>query len=243
MEGVLSSVKRKFQSLLNSTPSFCKGEEIVMWICPICFEKRQEGYRCRRCGFDKTEDFVRYRTISWVSEKDIANRKRYNPDSVGETGTHFYDNGDHYEGGWKHGKREGRGIYYWTNGDRYAGEFKNDLREGHGTYYCADGERYVGEWKDDKKNGHGIQYFLNGDIYGGAWKDDCIEGEGTLYWANGCRYEGQWKKIKKMDMVSFMMQTEVFVQADGKMTFRVQLPKNIWRRLKKSMIMENTQAP
>lgn len=194
MEGVLSSVKRKFQSLLNSTPSFCKGEEIVMWICPICFEKRQEGYRCRRCGFDKTEDFVRYRTISWVSEKDIANRKRYNPDSVGETGTHFYDNGDHYEGGWKHGKREGRGIYYWTNGDRYAGEFKNDLREGHGTYYCADGERYVGEWKDDKKNGHGIQYFLNGDIYGGAWKDDCIEGEGTLYWANGCRYEGQWKK-------------------------------------------------
>ena len=60
-----------------------------MWICPICFEKRQEGYRCRRCGFDKTEDFVRYRTISWVSEKDLANRNRYNPDSVGETGTHF----------------------------------------------------------------------------------------------------------------------------------------------------------
>ena len=51
------------------------------------------------------------------------------------------------------------------------------------------------------------------------------------------------KKIKKMDMVSFMIQTEVFVQAGGKMTFCVQFPKNIWRRLRKSMIMENTQAP
>ena len=243
MEGVLSSVKRKFQSLLNSTPSFCKGEEIVMWICPICFEKRQEGYRCRRCGFDKTEDFVRYRTISWVSEKDIANRKRYNPDSVGETGTHFYDNGDHYEGGWKHGKREGRGIYYWTNGDRYAGEFKNDLREGHGTYYCADGERYVGEWKDDKKNGHGIQYFSMGTSMEAHGKMTALKVKERFTGLTAAAMRASGKKIKKMDMVSFMMQTEVFVQADGKMTFRVQLPKNIWRRLKKSMIMENTQAP
>jgi len=44
----------------------------------------------------------------------------------------YYNNGDRYDGDWKNGKKEGKGIYYYNNGNRYEGDWKNDLREGKG---------------------------------------------------------------------------------------------------------------
>ena len=47
----------------------------------------------------------------------------------------YWNDGDRYEGEWRNGKKEGKGIYYYNNGDRYEGEFKNNKRDGAGIYY------------------------------------------------------------------------------------------------------------
>ena len=50
----------------------------------------------------------------------------------------YYNNGDKYEGDYKTGKKEGKGIYYYNNGERYEGDFKNDKREGKGIFYLKE---------------------------------------------------------------------------------------------------------
>ena len=51
----------------------------------------------------------------------------------------YLKNGDRYEGEWKNGKIEGKGIYCRNNGDRYEGDFKNGKREGKGILYLNNG--------------------------------------------------------------------------------------------------------
>ena len=108
-----------------------------------------------------------------------------------------YDNGDIYEGEFKNGKQDGKGIYYYFYGDRYDGEWKNDKREGKAIYYYYDGNRYDGGWKNDKFEVKGIYYFKSGSRYEGDFHNDKFEGKGIYYFNNGNRYEGEWKKDKK----------------------------------------------
>ena len=71
--------------------------------------------------------------------------------------THEYANGDVYEGGWKDGKREGRGKMTFADGQVYEGDFKSGTEEGHGirtyathqfayTYRPAVCDRYEGQY-------------------------------------------------------------------------------------------------
>ena len=60
--------------------------------------------------------------------------------------TETYNNG-RYEGQFRNGKREGKGIYYYKNGEKYDGECKNGLKEGKGIYYFNNGNKYEGDWK------------------------------------------------------------------------------------------------
>ena len=69
--------------------------------------------------------------------------------------TETYNNHDRYEGQFRNGKREGKGIYYFNNGNRYEGYFKNDIREGKGVLYF-DGNEYEGDFRYDEKEGKGI---------------------------------------------------------------------------------------
>ena len=112
-----------------------------------------------------------------------------------------------YDGEWKDGKKEGKGIMYWNNGERYEGDWKNDKIEGKGIYYYVeyneyDIDRYEGEWKDGKKEGKGKLYWNNGDRYEGDFKNDMASGKGIYYYSKNDefdrnRYDGEWKNGKK----------------------------------------------
>jgi len=109
-------------------------------------------------------------------------------------------NGDSYDGEWKEGKREGRGIYEFANGDSYDGEWKEDKPEGRGIQRWADGDYYDGEWKE----GRGIYKSANGDSYDGEWKEGKPEGRGIYKSKNSGIYDQEIKngKIKSSMMHS-----------------------------------------
>jgi len=57
-----------------------------------------------------------------------------------------------YEGLFKNGKMEGRGVKLFANGNRYIGDFKNDNMHGSGVWYDIKAQtQRQGEWKDGKR--------------------------------------------------------------------------------------------
>ena len=121
-----------------------------------------------------------------------------------------YENGDHYVGNIKDGKRNGRGTMHYADGRKYVGEWKNDKWHGKGIFYHANGAIYKGGFKDDKYHGQAIYLGNNGDKYEGEFKDGLINGYGIYEWANGDRYEGEWKDHKKMEKVFFVVKQPEF---------------------------------
>ena len=100
--------------------------------------------------------------------------------------------GYRYEGDWKDGKRQGRGVYVTANGDRYEGDFKDGKKHGRGVLVWGSkskwaGDRYEGDFKDDKKHGRGVYVTANGDRYEGGWKDGKRHEDGK---ANGSGQTG-----------------------------------------------------
>jgi len=83
-----------------------------------------------------------------------------------------------YQGGFSHGRKQGRGIKTWaTSADRYEGDFVDDRKHGRGTYTWGSrsawaGERYVGEYHEDLRHGQGEYHWPNGDRYAGPWEAD-----------------------------------------------------------------------
>eukprot|EP01028_Stygiella_incarcerata_P009245 TRINITY_DN4352_c0_g1_i2.p1 TRINITY_DN4352_c0_g1~~TRINITY_DN4352_c0_g1_i2.p1 ORF type:complete len:130 (-),score=29.09 TRINITY_DN4352_c0_g1_i2:224-613(-) len=54
--------------------------------------------------------------------------------------------GSKYEGEWKDGKRNGKGMRTWLSGQKYEGEWKDGAMNGKGVY----------TWPDGRKNGKGV---------------------------------------------------------------------------------------
>lgn len=60
---------------------------------------------------------------------------------------------DRFEGTFKSGYPDGRGVYTWSDGSVYDGEWKKGKRNGEGTYsYAEDGKAKIltGVWADDR---------------------------------------------------------------------------------------------
>ena len=95
-------------------------------------------------------------------------------------GKRIYNDGKYYEGEFKKGEKDGKGIIYYKNGQiRYKGDFKDGEFEGYGIYVVENGEYYMGEFKKGLMNGKGILYYKNGQIkYEGDWVDGNSEGYG-----------------------------------------------------------------
>ena len=48
-----------------------------MWTCPIC-ETSNDTYKCSKCGFDESKDYMRSRALSELPEKDRKLPKKQN---------------------------------------------------------------------------------------------------------------------------------------------------------------------
>jgi hypothetical protein len=88
-----------------------------------------------------------------------------------------------YQGGFRAGRKHGKGVKTWPNGDRYEGEFAADGKDGYGVYEWGrgpwQGERYDGSFAGDRRHGYGIYWWPSGDVYAGPWENDAPTGPGT----------------------------------------------------------------
>lgn len=50
-------------------------------------------------------------------------------------------NGDTFDGGWRLGRRHGKGVYVFASGSKYEGEWKEGEMTGWGVYITEDGIR------------------------------------------------------------------------------------------------------
>jgi hypothetical protein len=118
-----------------------------------------------------------------------------------ETGVGIFmlESGERYEGQFRNGQRNGRGVQYYPDGSmRYNGDFKNDLREGYGAYYFSNGDKIVGIFADNKPNGKATYYYVNGDRFVGQYHDGKRNGQGNYYYQNGRREAGFYEDDEKV---------------------------------------------
>jgi hypothetical protein len=83
-----------------------------------------------------------------------------------------------YAGGCVNGLAQGRGKA--KGRDTYEGEFKQGYKDGKGIYAWVSGGEYNGGWLKDKRNGTGIDTWADGSQYKGEFKNDLRDGFGKL---------------------------------------------------------------
>ena len=101
-----------------------------------------------------------------------------------------------YKGGFKAGRKHGKGVKTWPSGDHYEGDFVDDRKEGQGSYTwgrgsASAGEKYSGAWLGDKRNGFGVYEWPNGERYAGPWKNDAVSGSITPGMISRARAESE----------------------------------------------------
>jgi len=93
-----------------------------------------------------------------------------------------------WSGACQNGLAQGRGILqrYQDNkpSERYEGEYRDGKENGRGVYVWASDNRYEGEWRDGKAHGFGRMARANGDVYNGIWANGCFR-DGNRWWSVG----------------------------------------------------------
>lgn len=125
-----------------------------------------------------------------------------------------WSTGETFEGSYKMGIREGRGVSRFPDGAIFDYEWRNGVKDGHaivrkangdsfegevrnnqfskGLYKWADGSTYEGEWTDNRITGKGLRKWPNGQFYAGDFKNGLAHGKGTKKFLNGATYEGDF---------------------------------------------------
>lgn len=155
-----------------------------------------------------------------------------------------FANYDLYDGEWKDGEMEGKGIYkfYDPKKDKYTqvyeGDFQHGVREGKGKMTYANHDVYVGIWQNNQRTGEGICWLGNGNIFQGLWKFGqmvrgvyrCESGEiydgeikegkyngyGKLFYTNGSWFEGTFADNKPFKGMKFTVDGKISEFLDGK---------------------------
>ena len=96
-----------------------------------------------------------------------------------------------YQGGWKDGRRHGKGVEY-TNAGMYSGEFQNGERIDVGVATVLDGEgnQWMGNMACPRSHyvtvkGAYVDSLLNGD----AFQTGAQHGQGNIRFADGAMYD------------------------------------------------------
>ena len=72
---------------------------------------------------------------------------------------------ERYEGEWRNGKREGRGVEYYADGEKkYVGNFLGGKYNGNGTYFYKNGDKYVGKYKNGMMNDERGYFIYNNNM-------------------------------------------------------------------------------
>ena len=108
-------------------------------------------------------------------------------------GFYRHSDGTTYDGDWKDGVRDGKGVITYSFGDTYKGNIENGMPHGKGVYRFSDGTTYDGYWKDGVRDGKGVITYSCGATYKGNWKYDKQHGKGVYRFSNGTTYDGYWK--------------------------------------------------
>jgi hypothetical protein len=121
-------------------------------------------------------------------------------------GTMTYSDGSKYVGMFKNDKWEGKGKLYYENCNlEYEGEWKNGSREGKGIEYTIKskdkGIKWEGEWKNDRPyTGKGYHHYYDDVKFSGEWKNGLpTNGEGYLKYADGDEFRGEIKDGTKFN--------------------------------------------
>ena len=70
-----------------------------------------------------------------------------------------------YEGEWRNGKRDGRGVEFYADGEKkFVGNFKNGKYEGNGSFFYKNGDKYVGKYKNGVMNDEKGYFIFNNNI-------------------------------------------------------------------------------
>lgn len=103
-----------------------------------------------------------------------------------------------YRGGFKAGRKHGKGVKTWPNGDRYEGEFIADAKHGTGLYVWGRGpwagERYEGGFANDRRQGFGVYRWRTGDVYRGPWHNDLATGPPTPMMQARAKFEEEARR-------------------------------------------------
>ncbi|CAM9623628.1 unnamed protein product, partial [Ascophyllum nodosum] len=99
-----------------------------------------------------------------------------------------------FQGGWKNGWKEGRGVFEVEGGSTYTGEFKDGEIQGKGIKTWQDGRYYDGEFRGGEACGEGCCTSPTGEYFIGSWLGNKRHGHGelTLPWGQGT-YVGEFK--------------------------------------------------
>ena len=113
--------------------------------------------------------------------------------------------GNRYEGEFRDGKRNGKGVLLRADGARYEGDWKNDRMDGQGVFWRPDGNRYEGSFAKGRFAGTGVYFYPKGDRCEGQWAlnrfDEVSLESGTCLMANGDRYEGVLDDYGGFDLI------------------------------------------
>ncbi|CDW82176.1 UNKNOWN [Stylonychia lemnae] len=85
-----------------------------------------------------------------------------------------------FEGQFKAGFMEGKGVATFQNSDKYTGDFKQSTMTGYGCYQFNDGSQIIGLFDNGVCNDHGKKIYPNGKVYIGEFQNDIENGKGIL---------------------------------------------------------------
>jgi hypothetical protein len=149
------------------------------------------------------------------------------------------DQFEDYNGQWKNGLPNGKGIYTWKGGIKYVGAYLDGKKEGYGKYIFNSGNSYyTGNWSNGKPNGRG-QLKLNENIkLSGDWRQGKINKIESL---NNLSLPTNYESMLDFHIENEMFSNDFFLNINY-ITPEKENPKQIFFADETGKIIQNSKA-